>query len=77
MTGAGRRRSCSEVVGGAGGLERPLNQYGTPTASRQNASRQQRRPGDGPRGSRGGFFARRICARRLAGAVAVLLAVTW
>ena len=65
MTGAGRRRSCSEDVGRGGLRWRPLNQYGTPTASRQNATRTPILRGDGPRGSARGFLARRIDARRL------------
>ena len=65
MTGVGRRRSCSEVVGGGGLRWRPLNQYGTPTASRQNATRTPILRGDGPRGSARGFLALRIRARRL------------
>ena len=65
MTGVGRRRSCSEVVGGGGLRWRPLNQSGTPTASRQNATRTPILRGDGPRGSARGFLARRIDARRL------------
>ena len=71
MTGVGRRRSCNEVVGCGGLCGRPLNQSGTPTASRQNASRQQRRCGDGPRGSARGFLARRI------GCASAALTVTW
>ena len=58
ITGVGRRRSCSEVVGRGGPCGRPLNQSGTPTASRQ-----QRRCGDGPRGSARGFLARPIMRR--------------
>ena len=71
MTGVGRRRSCSEAVGRGGLRWRPLNQQGTPTASRQNATRTPILRGDGPRGSARGFLARRI------GCASAALAVTW